>query len=79
MHCDRCDTSEAVKWTRGREAGDPVLPDRGGEVRAPRTGTSTLEKYILCPDCLLELHEWVLGNPRMMEIEAELEKKGITL
>lgn len=60
MHCDRCDKSEAVHWTKGSEKGEPVIPQSWGEVRAPET-PSSLVTYVLCDTCLADFHVWVKG------------------
>lgn len=62
MHCDRCDKSTPVHWTKGNEKGDPVVPDGWGEVRAPES-PSSLVTYVLCDTCLGELHIWVKNEP----------------
>lgn len=75
MHCDRCDKSEGIRWTRGKEVGDPVLPDGWGEVKAP-DGTSSLAIYALCADCLAALHIWIVDHTQPVEVgTAPWEKK----
>jgi hypothetical protein len=64
-HCDRCDRTTPVKWTGGKESGNPILPEHWSRIAVPilEDQPTSEQAYVICDQCNHRLHRWLNTKP----------------
>lgn len=68
--CDRCGKeSNDENWLGDSYDFDEVEIERRHGTRYPEGGSTEVQAFDLCPDCFIDLSEWIGKNPRVINSE----------